>query len=81
MIEKGLFDLLAKKGKAGGGFATCIPKFQSPFIFLPISTVPPLIYDVLTHEFGHAFQVYLQQRLCGPGVFPGRPWRPVGSTP
>jgi len=65
MTEKGLFDLIAKKGKAGGGFATYIPKFQSPFIFANFNGTSADI-DVLTHEFGHAFQVYSSRDFAVP---------------
>lgn len=65
MVKKGLFDLLAKKNKAGGGFATYIPKFQSPFIFANFNGTSGDI-DVLTHEFGHAFQVYCSRDFAVP---------------
>ena len=57
MTEHELFDLDSKKGKAGGGYCTYIPKWRSPFIFSNFNNTAGDI-DVLTHEAGHAFQVY-----------------------
>ncbi|HNY38193.1 MAG TPA: M3 family oligoendopeptidase [Petrotogaceae bacterium] len=57
MIENELFDLVAKEGKAPGGYCTFIPDYQSPFIFSNFNGTSGDV-DVLTHEMGHAFQVY-----------------------
>ncbi|MEG0237539.1 M3 family oligoendopeptidase [Cetobacterium sp.] len=57
MIENDLMDLTTKKGKAGGGYCTFIPDYKSPFIFSNFNGTSGDI-DVLTHEAGHAFQVY-----------------------
>ena len=57
MVENQLMDLVAKKGKAGGGYCTYIDKYQVPFIFSNFNGTSGDI-DVLTHEAGHAFQVY-----------------------
>ncbi|MDX8334999.1 M3 family oligoendopeptidase [Candidatus Cetobacterium colombiensis] len=57
MIENNLMDLITKKGKAGGGYCTFIPDYKSPFIFSNFNGTSGDI-DVLTHEAGHAFQVY-----------------------
>lgn len=57
MIENNLMDLVAKKGKAGGGYCTYIANYQAPFIFSNFNGTSGDI-DVLTHEAGHAFQVY-----------------------
>lgn len=57
MIDHDLMDLVAKKGKAGGGYCTYIADYQSPFIFSNFNGTSGDI-DVLTHEAGHAFQVY-----------------------
>jgi M3 family oligoendopeptidase len=57
MIENELMDLVTKKGKAGGGYCTYISKYQAPFIFSNFNGTAGDI-DVLTHEAGHAFQVY-----------------------
>ena len=60
MLEKNLLDVLAKEGKAGGGYCTFINKYKSPFIFSNFNGTSEDI-DVLTHEAGHAFQVYLSR--------------------
>ncbi|ANF96772.1 M3 family oligoendopeptidase [Paenibacillus bovis] len=52
-----LMDLLSKKGKMGGGYCTFLNDYQSPFIFANFNGTSGDI-DVLTHEMGHAFQVY-----------------------
>jgi M3 family oligoendopeptidase len=57
MIEHDLMDLEAKKGKAGGGYCTYIANHESPYIFSNFNGTSGDI-DVLTHEAGHAFQVY-----------------------
>jgi M3 family oligoendopeptidase len=57
MIERDLMDLEAKQGKAGGGYCTYIAHHESPFIFSNFNGNSGDI-DVLTHEAGHAFQVY-----------------------
>lgn len=58
MVERELLDLLSKKGKMAGGYCTIIPDYNSPFIFSNFNGTSGDI-DVLTHEAGHAFQVYL----------------------
>lgn len=58
MRERGLLDLLSKKGKMAGGYCTIIPDYKSPFIFSNFNGTSGDI-DVLTHEAGHAFQVYM----------------------
>jgi M3 family oligoendopeptidase len=60
MMDKGLMDLVAKKGKAGGGYCTYISGHGAPFIFSNFNGTSADI-DVLTHEVGHAFQVYLSR--------------------
>ncbi|WP_066066225.1 M3 family oligoendopeptidase [Neobacillus soli] len=57
MQENNLMDLVAKKGKAGGGYCTYIENQKAPFIFSNFNGTSGDI-DVLTHEAGHAFQVY-----------------------
>lgn len=57
MVERELLDLVTKKGKAGGGYCTYISKYKSPFIFSNFNGTAGDV-DVLTHEAGHAFQVY-----------------------
>ena len=57
MTEKNLLDLLSKKGKMSGGYCTYIPEYKSPYIFANFNGTSHDV-DVLTHEAGHAFQVY-----------------------
>ncbi|SFA77082.1 MULTISPECIES: M3 family oligoendopeptidase [unclassified Bacillus (in: firmicutes)] len=57
MQDNHLLDLVAKKGKAGGGYCTFIEEYKAPFIFSNFNGTSGDI-DVLTHEAGHAFQVY-----------------------
>ncbi|MBB3128074.1 M3 family oligoendopeptidase [Paenibacillus rhizosphaerae] len=57
MVDRELMDLVSKKGKQSGGYCTFISKYESPFIFSNFNGTSGDI-DVLTHEAGHAFQVY-----------------------
>ncbi|MBW8351612.1 M3 family oligoendopeptidase [Bacillus sp. IITD106] len=57
MNDNNLMDLVAKKGKASGGYCTFIENYKAPFIFSNFNGTSGDI-DVLTHEAGHAFQVY-----------------------
>lgn len=57
LVENELMDLETKPNKQGGGYCTYIPKFKMPFIFSNFNGTSGDI-DVLTHEFGHSFQVY-----------------------
>ena len=57
MRDNDLLDLVAKKGKDGGGYCTFFPKYKSPFIFSNFNGTSGDV-DVLTHEAGHAFQVF-----------------------
>lgn len=57
MMEHELMDLETKKGKGAGGYCTYIPDYKAPFIFSNFNSTDADI-DVLTHEAGHAFQVY-----------------------
>jgi len=57
MVDNDLMDLVSKKGKAGGGYCTYISHYQVPYIFSNFNGTSDDI-DVLTHEAGHAFQVY-----------------------
>ncbi|MEE0880229.1 MAG: M3 family oligoendopeptidase, partial [Turicibacter sp.] len=57
MVGNELLDLVNKPGKAGGGYCTYIPDYKAPFIFSNFNGTAGDI-DVLTHEAGHAFQVY-----------------------
>ena len=57
MCEKGLMDLVARDGKATGGYCTYLYNHCVPFIFSNFNGTSGDI-DVLTHELGHAFQMY-----------------------
>lgn len=58
MQDRKLLDLVNRKGKANGGYCTYIEQFKAPFIFSNFNGTSGDI-DVLTHEAGHAFQVWL----------------------
>jgi M3 family oligoendopeptidase len=62
MVDHELMDLVAKKGKAGGGYCTFIDHYEAPFIFANFNGTSGDI-DVLTHEAGHAFQVYMSRHF------------------
>ncbi|MDN4495199.1 M3 family oligoendopeptidase [Ureibacillus aquaedulcis] len=62
MIDRELMDLEAKKGKESGGYCTFIDNYDSPFIFSNFNGTSGDI-DVLTHEAGHAFQVYSSRNI------------------
>lgn len=57
MVDNDLLDLNSKKGKASGGYCTFIADYKSPFIFANFNGTSHDV-NVLTHEAGHAFQVY-----------------------
>ncbi len=57
MVERNLLDLESKPGKRGGGYTTFIPKYDSPFIFANFNGTSHDV-KVLTHEAGHAFQIF-----------------------
>ena len=57
MCENELMDLVSKKGKQSGGYCSFLSEFGAPFIFSNFNGTSHDI-DVLTHEAGHAFQVY-----------------------
>lgn len=57
MKNQGLMDLKSRPGKATGGYCTFIENQKVPFIFSNFTGTSGDM-DVLTHEAGHAFQVY-----------------------
>ena len=65
MLERELMDLEAKTGKEGGGYCTYLEDFDAPFIFSNFNGTSGDI-DVLTHEAGHAFQVYSSRHIGVP---------------
>ena len=70
MVKHDLMDLVTKPGKRAGGYCTYMPDFNSPFIFSNFNGTSGDV-DVLTHEAGHAFQVYESRWISAPEiVFP-----------
>ncbi|MBS4172189.1 M3 family oligoendopeptidase [Bacillus sp. FJAT-49736] len=60
MVSSGNMDLISKKGKRGGAFATFIGTEKAPFIFANlVGTANDA--RVLAHEAGHAFQFYMSR--------------------
>ena len=60
-----LLDLETRPGKAGGGYMDYLPKYKAPFIFSNFNGTSGDV-DVLTHEFGHAFQGYMSRNIKCP---------------
>ena len=67
MQEHHLLDLEARPGKQPGGYMTFLPVQKFPFIFANFNGTEHDV-NVLTHEFGHAFQGYLSRNIK-PGDF------------
>ncbi|MFF2092303.1 M3 family oligoendopeptidase [Paenibacillus sp. NPDC058174] len=65
MQDNGLMDLVSKKGKQSGGYCTYISEYGAPYIFSNFNGTSGDI-DVLTHEAGHAFQVYESRSFAVP---------------
>ncbi len=65
MQTRNLMDLNSKPGKRGGGYCTYIPDHESPFIFSNFNGTQGDV-EVLTHEAGHAFQVYQSRWISVP---------------
>lgn len=57
MYSNELLDVVAKKGKAVGGYCTSLPDYKAPFIFSNFNGTSGDV-EVLTHEAGHAFADY-----------------------
>jgi M3 family oligoendopeptidase len=62
MQDTKLMDLVNRDGKATGGYCTYIDDHKAPFIFSNFNGTSGDI-DVLTHEAGHAFQVYMSGKF------------------
>ena len=62
MYDNELLDLVAKDGKAVGGYCTDFPEYKSPFIFSNFNGTSGDV-DVLTHEAGHAFASYMTRNF------------------
>ena len=67
MQEHHLLDLDSRPGKQPGGYMTFLPVQKFPFIFANFNGTEHDV-NVLTHEFGHAFQGYLSRNIK-PGDF------------
>ncbi|MGH2575686.1 MAG: M3 family oligoendopeptidase, partial [Ignavibacteria bacterium] len=68
MMENEMMDLVSKKGKDTGGYCTFIEKYRTPFIFSNFNGTMGDV-EVLTHEAGHAFQVYSSRNFEIPEYF------------
>lgn len=68
MTGYNLLDLETKPGKAPGGYCTFLPEYRAPFIFSNFNGTSGDI-DVLTHEAGHAFQIYQSRNFELPEYF------------
>lgn len=70
MTDYDLFDLLSKDGKMGGGYCTMLSEYKVPFIFANLNGTQG-DSEVLTHEAGHAIQMYLaRNQIVGEYGFP-----------
>ncbi len=65
MVAGGLLDLEAKTGKSGGGYCEFINNYRAPFIFANFNGTADDV-GTLTHEAGHAFQVYSSRNYALP---------------
>ena len=65
LAEHHLLQLEAKEGKQSGGYMTYFPIYQTPIIFSNFNGTAGDV-DVLTHEFGHAFQGHLSKDIKVP---------------
>jgi M3 family oligoendopeptidase len=65
MLENELFDVLAKEGKAGGGYCISFDEYGAPFVFANFNGTSEDV-DVLTHECGHALNFYLSKDIAIP---------------
>ena len=67
MTKHQLMDLDARAGKQSGGYCTYLADFKSPFIFANFNGTSGDV-DVLTHEVGHAFQIFESRWITTPEV-------------
>jgi M3 family oligoendopeptidase len=61
MQKNELMDVVNRKGKASGGYCTYFSLYNAPYIFSNFNGTTHDV-EVLTHEAGHAFQVYSSQK-------------------
>lgn len=57
LLERDMFDLDSRDGKAPGGYCGSVDSVRSPFIFSNFNGTTRDV-DVLIHESGHAFAAY-----------------------
>ncbi len=62
MLENGTMDVLAKDGKAGGGYCDLIPDYKIPFIFANFNGTSGDV-ETVTHEAGHAFAFWMSRNI------------------
>ena len=62
MLENDLMDLETKHNKSAGGYCIYIPDYKAPFIFSNFNGTSEDM-DVLTHEAGHAFQLFMSRYI------------------
>ena len=62
MFKNELMDVLARKGKEGGGYCNDLPDYRAPFIFANFNGTQGDV-EVLTHEGGHAFAYYTARNV------------------
>lgn len=58
MMENEAFDVVSRENKWGGGYCTYLPNYKQPFILANFNGTSGDI-DVMTHEAGHAFAMYM----------------------
>lgn len=63
-----LMDVINRKGKASGGYCTYFSLYNAPYIFSNFNGTTHDV-EVLTHEAGHAFQVYSSQNQMVPEYY------------
>ncbi|MBC7115859.1 MAG: M3 family oligoendopeptidase [Pseudothermotoga sp.] len=68
MLANELMDLDSREGKYPGGFCDFIADHKSPFIFANFNGTSHDV-EVLTHEAGHAFQVYRSRNFEVPEYY------------
>ena len=61
MMDNELLDVLAKEGKAGGGYCTGVADYEVPFIFANFNGTQGDV-EVVTHEAGHAFAYWMNRK-------------------
>jgi len=60
MIDKDMFDLIAKEGKAGGGYTEDVSVLGMPYVFTNFNGSQDDV-SVSYHELGHAFEDWINQ--------------------